>query len=56
MSKRTTSFGDLSLKVTDPGAATAYTPAETAPADHNLVFVVVTRDGRGGEAAYVQSD
>jgi hypothetical protein len=50
------SDGDLSLKVTDPGASTGYTPPEAAPSDHNLVFVVVTRDGRGGEAAYVQSE
>jgi hypothetical protein len=49
------SDGDLSLKVTDPGAATTFTPPGTAPTDHNLAFVVVTRDGRGGEAAYVQS-
>lgn len=49
------SDGELTPSVTDDEGATKITPADQAPADHDTVIVAVTRDGRGGVVATVQT-
>jgi len=46
--------GDLSLSVTDGEEPTVFTPPLVAPEDRGLLFVLVTRDGRGGVTAFLQ--
>ncbi len=46
--------GDLSLSVTDGEEPTLFTPPLEAPEGRGLLFVTITRDGRGGVTAFVQ--
>jgi hypothetical protein len=47
------SDGDLAFGVTNGEEATTYTPPVVLPTSHNVIFVVITRDERGGVVAQV---